>query len=133
MRWMKASLTLVVLIIGLALGRAEAVEEWPRPVDSAQADTHRDLVPDELLGTVFDQGPSPSFNLPSHFDSSILSLPFLADTSHVGFSPTLDSLIPTLPFLDQNQPVGVNRLIRGPSAWPTSAVGRLTWLQRFLF
>ena len=91
MRWIQASLTLVVLLIGLALGKAGAAEERPVRIDAACGVAH-----DGLLGADSHPGPIPSFNLADPFDSLILSLPLLADTPYDGLLPSLDSLIPAL-------------------------------------
>ena len=128
MRWIQASLTLVVLLIGLALSKAGAAEERPIRIDAACGVAH-----DGLLGADFHPGPIPSFNLAEPFDSLILSLPLLADTPYDGLLPSLDSLIPALAFLVQDPPVVVICQRRCPAGWPVTAAGRLTWLQRFLF
>ena len=128
MRWIQASLTLVVLLIGLALSKAGAAEERPVRIDAACGVAH-----DGLLGADFHPGPIPSFNLADPFDSLILSLPLLADTPYDGLLPSLDSLIPALAFLVQDPPVAVICQRRCPAGWPATAAGRLTWLQRFLF
>ena len=128
MRWIQASLTLVVLLIGLALSKAGAAEERPVRIDAACGVAH-----DGLLGADFHPGPIPSFNLAEPFDSLILSLPLLADTPYDGLLPSLDSLIPALAFLVQDPPVAVICQRRCPAGWPVTAAGRLTWLQRFLF
>jgi hypothetical protein len=125
MRWIQASLTLVVLLIGLALGKAGAAEDRPGPIDSAPADG--------VLGADSHQGPIPSFNLADPFDSLILSHPFLAAPPNVGLWPHLDSLIPALPFLVETPPGAVIGQHRRPAGWPVTTVRRLTWLQRFLF
>ena len=67
MRWIQASLTLVVLLIGLALSKAGAAEERPVRIDAACGVAH-----DGLLGADFHPGPIPSFNLAEPFDSLIL-------------------------------------------------------------
>ena len=128
MRWIQASLTLVVLLIGLALSKAGAAEERPVRIDAACGVAH-----DGLLGADFHPEPIPSFNLAEPFDSLILSLPLLADTPYDGLLPSLDSLIPALAFLVQDPPVAVICQRRCPAGWPATAAGRLTWLQRFLF
>ena len=128
MRWIQASLTLVVLLIGLALSKAGAAEERPVRIDAACGVAH-----DGLLGADFHPGPIPSFNLADPFDSLILSLPLLADTPYVGLSPSLDSLIPALVILVQDPSVAVICQRRCSAGWPATAAGRLTWLQRFLF
>src|SRR5947207_143101 len=133
MRWIPASLTLVVLVIGLALGEAEAAEQRPGRIDSAPADVGCGVVHDGLLGADSHPGPIPSFNLADPFDSLILSLPLLAGTPYDGLLPSLDSLIPALAFLVQDPPVVVICQRRCPAGWPATAAGRLTWLQRFLF
>ena len=128
MRWIQASLTLVVLLIGLALSKAGAAEERPVGIDAACGVAH-----DGLLGADFHPGPIPSFNLAEPFDSLSLSLPLLADTPYHGLLPSLDSLIPALAFLVQDPPVAVIGRHRRPAGWPVTTVRRLTWLQRFLF
>ena len=128
MRWIQASLTLVVLLIGLALSKAGAAEERPVRIDAAC-----EVVHDGLLGADSHPGPIPSFNLAEPFDSLILSLPLLADTPYDGLLPSLDSLIPALAFLVQDPPVAVICQRRCLAGWPVTAAGRLTWLQRFLF
>ena len=128
MRWIPASLTLVVLLIGLALSKAGAAEEPPVGIDAACGVAH-----DGLLGADSHPGPIPSFNLADPFDSLILSLPLLADTPYDGLLPSLDSLIPALAFLVQDPSVAVICQRRCPAGWPVTAAGRLTWLQRFLF
>ena len=131
MRWIQASLILVVLLLGLALSKAGAAEERPVPIDAACGVAH-----DGLLGADFHPGPIPSLNLAEPFDSLILSLPLLADTPYDGLLPSLDrldSLIPALAFLVQDPPVAVICQRRCPAGWPVTAAGRLTWLQRFLF
>ena len=128
MRWIPASLTLVVLLISLALSKAGAAEEPPVRIDAACGVAH-----DGLLGADFHPGPIPSFNLADPFDSLILSLPLLADTPYDGLLPSLDSLIPALAFLVQDPPVAAICRRRCPAGWPVTAAGRLTWLQRFLF
>jgi hypothetical protein len=128
MRWIQASLTLVVLLIGLALSKAGAAEERPIRIDAACGVAH-----DGLLGADFHLGPIPSFNLADPFDSLILSLPLLADTPYDGLLPSLDSLIPALAFLVQDPPVAVICQRRCPAGWPLTPGGRLTWLERFLF
>jgi len=128
MRWIQASLTLVVLLIGLALSKAGAAEEPPVGIDAACGVAH-----DGLLGADSHPGPIPSFNLADPSDSLILSLPLLADTPYDGLLPSLDSLIPALAFLVQDPPVAVICQRRCPAGWPVTAAGRLTWLQRFLF
>ena len=128
MRWIQASLTLVVLLIGLALSEAGAAEERPVRIDAACGVAH-----DGLLGADFHPGPIPSFNLAEPFDSLILSLPLLADTPYDGLLPSLDSPVPALAFLVQDPSVAVICQSRCPAGWPATAPGRLTWLQRFLF
>jgi hypothetical protein len=128
MRWIQASLTLVVLLIGLASSKAGAAEERPVRIDAACGVAH-----DGLLGADFHPGPIPSFNLAEPFDSLILSLPLLADIPNDGLLPSLDSLIPALAFLVQDPPFAVICQRRCPAGWPVTAAGRLTWLQRFLF
>ena len=128
MRWIQASLTLVVLLIGLALSKAGAAEERPIRIDAACGVAH-----DGFLGADFHPGPIPSLNLAEPFDSLILSLPLLADTPYDGLLPSLDSLIPALAFLVQDPSVAVICQRRCPAGWPATAAGRLTWLQRFLF
>jgi hypothetical protein len=128
MRWIQASLTLVVLLIGLALSKAGAAEERPVRIDAAW-----EVVHDGLLGADSHPGPIPSFNLAEPFDSLILSLPLLADTPYDGLLLSLDSLIPALAFLVQDPPVAVICQRRCPAGWPATTVRRLTWLQRFLF
>src|SRR3954454_19060797 len=128
MRWILASLTLVVLLIGLALSVASAAEEPPVRIDAACEVAH-----DGLLGADFHPGPIPSFNLADPFDSLILSLPLLADTPYDGLLPSLDSLIPARAFLVQDPPAPVICQRRCPAGWPATAAERLTWLQRFLF
>ncbi len=66
MRWIQASLTLVVLLIGLAPSSAGAAEEPPVRIDAACGVAH-----DGLLGVDFHPGPIPSFNLAEPFDFSI--------------------------------------------------------------
>jgi hypothetical protein len=133
MRWIQASLTLVVLLIGLALGKAGAAEDRPGHIDSAPADVVRGVVHDGVLGADSHQGPIPSFNLADPLESLILSHPFLAAPPNVGLWPHLDSLIPALPFLVETPPVAVIGQHRRPAGWPVTTVRRLTWLQRFLF
>src|SRR4051812_11548369 len=128
MRWIQASLPLVVLLISLALSKAGAAEERPVGIDAACGVAH-----DGLLGADFHPGPIPSFNLADPFDSLILSLPLLADTPYDGLLPSLDRLIPALAFLVQDPSVAVICRHRCPAGWPATAAGRLTWLQRFLF
>ena len=128
MRWIRASLPLVVLLIGLALSEAGAAEERPVGIDAACGVAH-----DGSLGADFHPGPIPSFDLADPFDSLILSLPLLADTPDDGLLPSLDSLIPALAFLVPDPPVAVICQRRCPAGWPVTAAGRLTWLQRFLF
>jgi hypothetical protein len=128
MRWIQASLTLVVLLIGLALSKAGAAEERPVRIDAACGVAH-----DGLLGADFHPGPIPSFNLAEPFDSLILSLPLMADIPYDGLLPSLDNLIPALAFLIQDPSVAVICQRRCPAGWPVTAAGRLTWLQRFLF
>ena len=128
MRWIQASLTLVVLFISLALSKAGAAEEPPVGIDAACGVAH-----DGFLGADFHPGPIPSFNLAEPFDSLILSLPLLADAPYDGLSPSLDSLIPALAFLVQDPSVAVICQRRCPAGWPATVAGRLTWLQRFLF
>jgi hypothetical protein len=128
MRWIQASLTLVVLLIGLALNKAGAAEEPPVWIDAACGVAH-----DGLLGADLHPGPIPSFNLAEPFDSLILSLPLLADTPYDGLFSSLDSLIPAPAFLVQDPPVAVIRQRRCPAGWPVTAAGRQAWLQRFLF
>jgi hypothetical protein len=128
MRWIQASLTLVVLLIGLALCKAGAAEERPVRIDAACGVAH-----DGLLGADFHPGPIPSFNLAEPFDSLIRSLPLLADTPYDGPLPSLGSLIPALDFLVQDPHVAVIFQRRCPAGWPATTVRRLTWLQRFLF
>ena len=128
MRWIQASLTLIVLLIVLALGKAGAAEERPVRIDAACGVAH-----DGLLGADFHPGPIPSFNRADPFDSLIRSLPLLADTPYDGLLPSLDSLIPALAFLVQDPSVAVICQRRCPAGWPVTAAGRLTWLQRFLF
>lgn len=128
MRWIQASLILVVLLIGLALSKAGAAEERPVRIDAACGVAH-----DGLLGADFHPEPVPSFNLAEPFDSLIPSLPLLADTPCDGLLPSLDSLIPALAFPVQDPPVAVICQRRCPAGWPVTAAGRLTWLQRFLF
>jgi hypothetical protein len=128
MRWIRASLILVVLLTCLALSKAGAAGERPVPIDAACGVAH-----DGLLGADFHPGPIPSFNLAEPFDSLILSLPLLADTPYDGLLPSLDSLIPALAFLVRDPPVAVICQRRCPAGWPVTAAGRLTWLQRFLF
>jgi hypothetical protein len=133
MRWIQASLTLVVLLIGLALGEAGAAEERPGRIDSAPADAACGVVHDGWLGADSDQGPIPSFHLADPFDGLILSLPFLADAPNVDLLPSLDRLIPALPFLVETPPVAVIRQRRCPAGWPATSAGRLAWLGCFLF
>jgi hypothetical protein len=128
MRWIQASLTLVVLLIGLALSRAGAAEEPPVRIDAGCGVAH-----DRLLGAEFHPGPIPSFNLAEPFDSLILSLPLLAAPPYDGLLPSLDSLIPSLDFLVQDPPVAAICQRRCHAGWPVTAAARLTWLQRFLF
>lgn len=128
MRWIQASLILVVLLIGLALSKAGAAEEWPVGIDAA-----RGVAQDGSLGAEFPPGPIPSFKQAVPFDSLILSLPLLADTPSDGLFPSLDSLIPAPAFLVQAPSVAVICQRRCPACWPATASGRLTWLQRFLF
>jgi hypothetical protein len=128
MRWIQASLILVVLLTSLALSKAGAAEQRPVRIDAACGVAH-----DGLLGADFHPGPIPSFNLAEPFDSLILALPLLADTPYGGLLPSLDSLIPALAFLVQDPPVAVICQRRCPAGWPVTAAGRLTWLQRFLF
>jgi hypothetical protein len=128
MRWIQASLTLVVLLIGLALSKAGAAEERPVGIDAACGVAH-----DGLLGADFHPGPIPSFNLAEPLDSLILSLPLLADAPYDGLLPSLDSLIPALAFLVQDPPVAVIGQRRSPAGRPATAAGRQAWLQRFLF
>jgi hypothetical protein len=128
MRWIQASLTLVVLLIGLSLSKADAAEERPVGIEAACG-----VADDESLGADFHPAPIPSFNLAEPFDSLILSLPLLADTPYDGLLPSLDSLIPALAFLVQDPPVAVIGQRRCPAGSPVTAAGRLTWLQRFLF
>src|SRR4051794_21553146 len=104
MRWIQASLTLVVLLIGLALSKAGAAEERPVRIDAACAVVH-----DGSLGADSHPGPIPSSNLAEPFDSLILSLPLLADTPYDGLLPSLDSLIPAPAFLVQDPPIAVIR------------------------
>ena len=128
MRWIQASLTLVVLLISLALSKAGAAEEPPVRIDAACGVAH-----DGLLGADSHLGPIPSFKLADPFDSLILSLPLLADTPYDGLLPSLDSLILALAFLVQDPPLAVICHRRCPAGWPVTAAGRLTWLQHFLF
>ncbi len=128
MRWIQASLTLVILLIGLALNKAGAAEERPVRLDAACGVAH-----DGLLGADFHPGPIPSFNLADPSDSLILSLPLLADTPYDGLLPSLDSLIPALAFLVQDPPIALIGQRRSPAGGPVTAAMRLTWLQRFLF
>src|SRR5262249_14657684 len=128
MRWIQASLTLVVLLIGLALSKAGAAEELPVGIDAACGVAH-----DGSLGADSHPGPIPSFDLADPFDSLILSLPLLADAPYDGLLPSLDSLIPALDFLVRDPSVAVICQRRCPAGWPVTAAGRLTWLQRFLF
>src|SRR3954447_2732171 len=128
MRWIQMSLTLVVLFIGLALGKAGAAEEPPVRIDAACGGAHGGLP-----GADSHQGPIPSFNLAEPLDSLILSHPFLAAPPNVGLWPHLDSLIPALPFLVETPPGAVIGQHRRPAGWPVTTVRRLTWLQRFLF
>ncbi len=128
MRWIQASLTLVVLLIGLALSEAGAAEEPPVRIDAACGVAH-----EGLLGADSHPEPIPSFNLAEPFDNLILSLPLLADTSYDGLLPYFDSLIPAPAFLVQDPPVAVICQRRCPAGWPVTAAGRLAWLQRFLF
>ena len=128
MRWIQASQTLVVLLIALALSKVGAAEEPPVRIDVSYGVAH-----DGLLGADLQPGLIPSFNLAEPFDSLILSLPLLADTPYDGLLPSLDSLIPALAFPVQDPPVAVICQRRCPEGWPVTAVGRLTWLQRFLF
>ena len=129
MRRIQSSLTLVVLLVGLALSsNAAAADERPLPIDAAC-----EGVQDGLLEADFHPGPIRAFNLAEPFDSLILSLPLLAGTPYNGLSPSLASLIPALASLVQNPPVATIRESRCPAGWPLTAAGRLTWLQRFLF
>jgi hypothetical protein len=129
MRWIQASLTLVVLLFGLALTNAGAAEEPPAPTDAATEVAHNGL-----LGADFQPTPIPSFNLAEPFDSLFRVLPLLADAPYNGLSPSLDSLIPALSFLVQDHPpVSAICQRRCPAGWPVTASVRLTWLQRFLF
>jgi hypothetical protein len=128
MRWIRASLPLVVLLIGLAWSKAGAAEERPVGIDAACGVAH-----DGSLGSDFHPRPIPSFDRADPFDSLILSLPFLADTPDDGLSTSLDSLIPALAFPVQDPSVAVICRRRCPAGWPATAAGRLTWLQRFLF
>jgi hypothetical protein len=128
MRWIQASLILVVLLIGLALSKAGAAEERPVGIDAGCGVAHDGL-------TEADSHPEsiPSFNLADPFDSLILSLPFLAGTPHDGLLPSLDSLIPALALPVQGPSVAVIGRRRCPAGWPATAAGRQAWLQRFLF
>src|SRR3954468_14398706 len=128
MRWIQALLTLVVLLVGLALGKAGAAEERPVRIDAACGIAH-----DGLLGADLQPESTPSFNRAEPFDSLILSLPLLADTPSDGLLPSLDSLIPALAVLVQDPPVAVICQDQCPAGWPATAARRLTWLQRFLF
>jgi hypothetical protein len=128
MRRIQASLPLVVLLIGLASSEAGAAEGRRVGIDAACGVAH-----DASLGVDFHPGPIPSFNPADPSDSSIRSLPLLADTSYDGLLPSLDSLIPALALLVQDSSVAVICRHRCPAGWPATAAGRLTWLQRFLF
>ena len=128
MRWIQASLTLVVLLIGLASSKAGAAEEPPVGIDAACGVAH-----DGLLGADSHPGPIPSFNLADPSDSLILSLPLLADAPYDGLLPSLDSLIPALDFLIRDPSAAVICQRRSPAGWPATAAGRQAWLQRFLF
>ena len=128
MRSIQASLTLFVLLIGLAMSTADAAEKRPVGIDSACGVAH-----DELLGADFHPGTGPAFELVEPFDSLILSLPLLADTSPNALLPSLDSQMPALTFLVQGSSAPVIRECQCPAGPPLTAAARLTWLQRFLF
>jgi hypothetical protein len=133
MRWIQASLTLVVLLVGLALGKAEAAEERPGRVDGAPADAVCGVIHAGLPGADFHGVPIPSVDLSAPIDSPIRAPSFLADTPYIGLLPSLDNPIPALPFPIETPPVAVTCQRRCPAGWPATAVRRLTWLQRFLF
>jgi hypothetical protein len=106
MRWIPAFLTLVVLLVCLALGRAEAAKERPGQIDLARGAVHtRSLQAD--------------FNL--------------VPTSTDDLSASLASLVLALPFLPATPRATLARRHRRPAAWPAATVKRFAWLQRFLF
>jgi hypothetical protein len=133
MRWILAFLTLVVLLIGLALGKAEAAEERPRRIDGAPADAARGVIPAGSPRADSHRVPTSSVDLSVAFDSLIQTPPFLADTPSIGLLPSLDDPVSAPPFLVDTPPVAATRQRRCPAAWPATAGGRLTWLQRLLF
>src|SRR4051812_49334330 len=101
MRWIQAFLTLVVLLICLALGRAEAAEERPGQIDVACGAIHARL-------------PRADFNL----------VPPPADD----LSASLASLDLALPFQLATPPVTLSRQHRRPAGWPATTVRRFAWL-----
>jgi hypothetical protein len=133
MRWIQAFLTLVVLLIGFALNKAEAVEERPSRIDGAPADASCVVIHAGVAGADSHREATSSVDLSVAFDSLIQAPPLLADTPSVGPWPSLESPVPARHFLVETPPVAVSRQRRCPTDWPATAVGRLTWLQRFLF
>jgi hypothetical protein len=132
MRWIESFLTLTILLICLALGKA-ATGEPPSRADVAPTSTACEVIHVASLRADFSLPPAPFVDLSAHFDSLIQAPSFLAETPSVGLSAPFDNLVPALPFQIDTSPIAAAPQRQCPTGWPAMSARRITWLQRFLF
>jgi hypothetical protein len=132
MNWGQALSIMVVLFIGLALGKA-AAEERPSQIDRGLADAPREVISAGSPWANSYRVPTSSVDLSAALDELVQAPPLLADIPSIGPLPSLDDLASAPPFLVDAPNVTAICRRWFPAAWPATAVGRLSWLQRLLF
>ncbi|QEH36054.1 hypothetical protein OJF2_46120 [Aquisphaera giovannonii] len=133
MRWIQASLALVVLHVALAVGAAEASAPGAKRLGPAPDHAGCAAVRREPVAPDAGRESLPSFDAGDPLDG--LSPSQLIPAAHPDARPwpPLDGLPPAIPAPIQGRPAPILGRDHGPPAWPATTVGRLAWLQRLLF